>query len=87
MRPKSYTMARSSYSHDLTGEKLRIIDLNQGGMSVTNDMENVLKEIHLLHKVDLTDKKIIYLDSEKEVSSVSARNTGSFERPDYEVTF
>ena len=51
----------SDYEYEIVGNVVVIYDLNQGGRSVTNDIDNVLATIG--KSVDLTDKKIIYRDS------------------------
>ena len=57
-------LSKANYDYDMVDGILWIEDLNKGGMSVTNDMGNVLKEIaseNEPHK--LIDFGIIYKDS------------------------
>ena len=57
---------RSDWSfHKLPGNIIHVVDLNLGNMSVTNDAEAVIEELH--KQVDLTDKKVQYTDSEGQV--------------------
>lgn len=51
----------ADYEYNIVGNVVVIIDLNLGGRSVTNDIENVLESIG--KDVELADKKIIYRDS------------------------
>ena len=53
---------RSDYEYTIKAGVLYIVDLDKGGMSVTNDMENVLAEIET-HEGKITSQ-IIYRDSE-----------------------
>lgn len=61
-------MSRSDYIYKLKnigGRKiLAIEDMNLGNMSVTNDIENVVREIAAVEKIDPTDHLIVYSDSE-----------------------
>ena len=51
----------SDYEYEIIGDVVVIYDLNLGRMSVTNDIEEVIKEIGTT--VDLSTRKIIYRDS------------------------
>jgi len=62
----------SDYSYTVTGNKVHIIDQNLGRMSVTNDVENVLAEIH--KEIDLTGKTVTYRDSEGHVDKLIHKN-------------
>ena len=44
---------------------VHITDHNLGAISVTNDAEDVLLRVH--REIDLTDKKVQYVDSEGQV--------------------
>lgn len=55
-------MKRADYNYRIQNNKVYIIDLNLGNISVTNDAENVLSEINC--EEDIIGKKIIYKDSE-----------------------
>lgn len=79
-------MNLSAYTFYLTAEKLRIIDKG-GPKSVTNDMENVLRVIHLKSSRDLSKLDIMYRDSEGKWSYVKCFNHGSMDAPNYEVAF
>ena len=61
-------MLRSDYTYELkehSGHKvLTIEDLDLGGLTVTNNIENVVKEIEAAEKIDCRDYVIIYKDSD-----------------------
>ena len=38
-------MTKSDFTYEIDGDNVRITDLNQGRMSVTNDIENVISQI------------------------------------------
>jgi hypothetical protein len=56
-------MSRSDYSAELESGVLRITDLNIGGMSVTNDIERVIREMRSAG-IDVDGTPIIYRDSD-----------------------
>ena len=45
-------------------KKLSIIDKNLGNKSVTNDIENVVKQIGLIEDINPDEYTIVYRDSE-----------------------
>lgn len=55
-------MSKADYSYTIEGDTVKIIDLNKGNMSVTNDAENVINEI--AQKEYIQNKRITYRDSE-----------------------
>ena len=55
---------------------LVIADLNQGNMSVTNDIYNVVKE--LSKKYDMTQHHLIYQDSESIFDAIDLDANGNF---------
>jgi len=58
-----YTKPKSDYDYTIKNDgSVYIVDLNLGRMSVTNDAEQVLLEIH--HHIDLTGRDVTYRDSE-----------------------
>ena len=58
-------MAKSDYSAEtLDKNVIAITDLNQGRMSVTNDIENVVAEVSQQLGIKATDYKWIYQDSD-----------------------
>lgn len=61
-------MARAQYTYelvDVNGKKgIAITDLNQGQVSVTNDIENVVNEIAKIEGIDPTECTIVYKDAE-----------------------
>lgn len=56
-------MTRSDYEYNVVENMLLITDRNLGGMSVTNDIENVLTAIRA-EGVDTDGLEIVYRDSE-----------------------
>ena len=52
-------LRRSDWRHEYHGDVLVIYDLNLGGMSVTNDMDNILEILKVK-----PGQRIIYMDSE-----------------------
>lgn len=60
-------MAKSSYAYSVIEVRGRncivIVDQNVG-MSVTNDIENVIKEIEKAENIEAADHLIVYKDSE-----------------------
>ncbi|WP_020396613.1 DUF6011 domain-containing protein [Thiolinea disciformis] len=53
----------SAFSVDVVQGVICIIDLDQGGKSVTNDMENVLATVHRDYDLDVFNDPVIYRDS------------------------
>jgi len=82
-------MARSNYSWHFAdgGNVLVIIDLDMGGKSVTNDMENVLADIAITKDKDLSGMKIIYRDSDNIFDGVKAINHGNCIITKYSISF
>lgn len=60
-------MTRADYTHSIEthqGRSVIIIeDLNLGNKSVTNDIENVVKDIAVMEKIDPLQHIIVYKDS------------------------
>lgn len=61
-------MTKANYTFEiekfLSYNFISIVDLDQGGMSVTNDIENVVNEICQEAEINKGDYLIIYQDSE-----------------------
>lgn len=61
-------MSKSDYIHKIEnfgGRNVIVIeDLDLGGKSVTNNIEQVVMEIEIMEKVDATDYMIVYKDSD-----------------------
>lgn len=55
---------KSDYHAEIIQDVLCIYDLNKGNMSVTNNIENVLKEIFQSPEHDGLIRPIIYMDSD-----------------------
>lgn len=68
------------YYHDIL-----VINDQLGNRSVTNDMENILRTIHLNDAKDLTGYKIIYSDTYGVYDGVKAKNIGTYGNPKYIV--
>jgi hypothetical protein len=57
-------LGKSNYEWKTNGDLLQIVDLNLGGRSVTNDIENVINEIYQKIGEEIKKYKILYRDSE-----------------------
>jgi hypothetical protein len=57
-------LGKSNYEWETNGDLLQIVDLNLGGRSVTNDIDNVINEIYQKIGDELKKYKILYRDSE-----------------------
>lgn len=62
-------MARADFTHEITEFNgfpvIKIEDLNLGNMSVTNDIENVVRDIETMEKIDASKHIIVYKDSDE----------------------
>lgn len=56
-------MGRSEYTWEDDGAVVRIVDLNRGALSVTNDAENVIAAL-VKAGVPVDDRRVIYRDSD-----------------------
>lgn len=56
--------AKADYSYQIIDDVLAIEDLNNGNMSVTNDIEAVVHDIEEEEQIHAKDMKIVYKDSE-----------------------
>lgn len=61
-------MKKADYIYNTDDEFVRIIDMNLGNVSVTNDIENVITQIN--SERNIKHLRIIYLDSERIWSEV-----------------
>ena len=68
----------AEYSVKVINNTVVITDLDQDGTSVTNDIINVIDDIHANH-TDLTQKKVIYRDSDKVFDGVAVNAHGKFD--------
>ncbi len=59
-------MAKADYDYTIHTENktLAIVDLDKGGMSVTNDIECVVHEIAGIEQINPADYLIVYRDSQ-----------------------
>jgi hypothetical protein len=57
-------IGKSDYTWKVTEDVLHIEDLNLGGRTVTNDIENVINEIYQVIGEKIKGYKIMYRDSE-----------------------
>lgn len=57
-------MYKSDYTYTIENNLLRIVDLNLGNMSVTNNAEEVLTEILKVEGKQIKNLSVIYRDSE-----------------------
>lgn len=72
---------KSDYHAEIINEVLCIYDLNKGAMSVTNDIENVIKEALFSNPAvaEIVNLVVIYRDSEGRWDEVKVSPTGKFE--------
>jgi len=71
-------MTHCNYTYLTINDLIVIVDLNLGNRSVTNDIENVIKEISI--NLLLSDKIIVYRDSNGLYDQVLLNPRGLFER-------
>lgn len=61
-------MARADFTHEITSYNgfpvLKIEDLDLGNMSVTNNIEEVVRDVEVMEKIDAKNYVIIYKDSD-----------------------
>jgi hypothetical protein len=70
-------MAKSNFTYTIDGKILFIQDSNEGGMSVTNDIETVIYEMNeLLKEMNSSIKEfdIIYRDSQGMIDGVYTKD-------------
>ena len=58
------TSSQADFSYSITVDLIKIVDLNLGNKSVTNDIENVLRKIETWHQGSITGFRIMYKDSD-----------------------
>ena len=68
----------AKYTVKVINNTVVITDLDNGSASVTNDIINVIDDIHATH-TDLTQKKVIYRDSDKVFDGVAVNANGRFD--------
>ena len=68
----------AQYDVKVINNTVVIYDLDKGGASVTTDIINVIDDVHETH-TDLTQKKIIYRDSDKVFDGVAVNAKGKFD--------
>jgi len=66
----------SNFHTEIIGNTVVIYDLDIGGRSVTNDIENVLE--YIKQSVDISNKLVIYQDSDKYFDGVCISRNGKF---------
>jgi hypothetical protein len=65
--PPSFTnpvVTRADFKYSMTPTQIKIVDLNSGKASVTNDIENVLRKIEAWHQGSIAGYQIMYPDSD-----------------------
>jgi hypothetical protein len=55
---------RAEFTYSMVLNRIKIIDLNRGTASVTNDIENVLRKIEAWHQGSVADYHIMYKDAD-----------------------
>ena len=68
---------KSDWTYEIRDNVIQVVDLNCGGMSVTNDAEAVVEELN--KRVDLKNKIIQYIDSTGRIDRLLHKN-GVFEK-------
>ena len=58
------TSSQADFSYSITVDLIKIVDLNLGNKSVTNDIENVLRKIEAWHQGSIAGFRIMYKDSD-----------------------
>jgi hypothetical protein len=58
------SVCQADFSYTMTLDLIKIVDLNLGNKSVTNDIENVLRKIEGWHQGSIAGFKIMYRDSD-----------------------
>lgn len=77
---------KAKFVYEFIDDVLTIID-HKGARSVTNDIENILRVIHMNEAIDLSKRKIIYRDTFSIWDAVFCINNGTYSRPNYSVNF
>jgi hypothetical protein len=57
-------MIRSNYTYAIYNGIISIIDLNRGGKSVTNDIDNVIEDICEMESLNPNEQIVVYCDSD-----------------------
>lgn len=72
-------MPISNYSYEIKGSKIIITDLCTmlGGMSVTNNIDNILRDIGIREQIDYKSYIVHYYDSTDELTGFDPIN-GTF---------
>ena len=55
---------RAEFTYSMMLNRIKIVDLNQGTASVTNDIENVLRKIETWHQGSIAGYRIMYRDTD-----------------------
>lgn len=70
-------MKKSNFTYTIDGRVLFIEDSNMGGMSVTNDVENVIEEMNTLLSAmgtSVKDFDVIYRDSDGMIDGIKTKD-------------
>jgi hypothetical protein len=57
-------VTRADFTYSIRLNRIKIVDLNSGKASVTNDIENVLRKIEAWHQGSIAGYQIMYRDSD-----------------------
>jgi hypothetical protein len=57
-------VSRADFTYSMKVNRIKIVDLNTGKASVTNDIENVLRKIEAWHQGSIAGYQIMYRDAE-----------------------
>jgi exopolysaccharide biosynthesis protein len=70
-------MRKSNFTYTIDGNVLFIEDSNLGGMSVTNDIENVIEEIERELRpapISINELDVIYRDSQGSIDGIKIKD-------------
>jgi hypothetical protein len=57
-------VTRADFTYSIRLNRIKIVDLNSGKASVTNDIESVLRKIEAWHQDSIAGYQIMYRDAE-----------------------
>lgn len=69
---------RSDYEYKIYKDYILIVDLDMGGMSVTNNIENIIEQICFENNLDPNDMYCLYKDSCGDIDGYNYRTNQFF---------
>jgi hypothetical protein len=64
---------QAEFKYSMTLNRIKIVDLNTGKASVTNDIENVLRKIEAWHQGSAAGYQIMYRDAARTIAAAGGR--------------